>query len=201
MLNPDHGIEAGGVTRADFLLRSALAAGALYGASAATPLVGRALAQSGDLDILNFALSLEHLEAAFYTQARDLPLSAELGELVAEFGQDERQHVDALEGTIRALGGEPVAPASYTFAMTDDASFSALAVRLEDTGVAAYNGAAPQIEDKKVLSAAGSIVQVEARHAGAIRFRTGRNPSPRTFDRTLERGQVLERVQPFVSSS
>jgi ferritin-like protein len=68
----------------------------------------------------------------------------------------------------------------------------------EDTGVSAYNGAAPSIQSKEVLGAAGSIVQVEARHAAAIRLLNGASPSPAAFDPTLSEGQVLKAVKPFI---
>jgi hypothetical protein len=66
--------------------------------------------------------------------------------------------------------------------------------------VYAYNGAAPQIKSKEVLAAAGGIVQVEARHAAAIRLQRGENPAPDAFDKTLSTDEVLKAVQPFVKS-
>jgi hypothetical protein len=83
--------------------------------------------------------------------------------------------------------------------MPDQATFLKLAETFEDTGVAAYNGAAPMIKSKEVLGAAGSIVQVEARHAAAIRFLKGDNPTRGAFDPTLKKGQVLKAVKPFIT--
>jgi rubrerythrin len=74
----------------------------------------------------------------------------------------------------------------------------ALAIRLEETGVGAYNGAAPLIESADLLVAAGSIVQVEARHAAALRELAGRDPAPAAFDRALSQSQVRKAVNPFV---
>ena len=193
-------IEIHGVTRGSFILKSALAAGAVYGAAAIGPFVGAALAQTGgDVDILNFALTLEYLEADFYTKAQALGLNAEAMKLAKEFGENETAHVEALVATITKLGGTPAAKPTFTFPLAKPADFGKLAQTLEDTGVSAYNGAAPAIESKEVLAAAGSIVQIEARHAAAIRLFNGENPSPVAFDETLEMQAVLDAVKPFVT--
>ncbi|HEX8102230.1 MAG TPA: ferritin-like domain-containing protein [Solirubrobacteraceae bacterium] len=196
-----HAVEVGGMTRSSFILRGALAAGALFGASAATPLVSRALAQAGDIEVLNFALTLEYLEADFYTAARELPLREELAALAAEFGEHERQHVDALTATITGLEGEPAKRPPFEFALQSEADFLRLAVMLEDTGVAAYNGAAPRLESKAVLAAAGGIVQVEARHAGEIRRLAGKDPAPAAFDRALSTQEVQAAIEPLIRTS
>ncbi len=194
-------VEIEGITRSAFVLRSALAVGAVYGTAMVSPFVSQALAQgNGDLDILNFALTLEYLEADFYEQAAKLDLKGDVMALVEEFGDHEAQHVDSLAGTITELGGTPVAKPTFTFPMTDQASFLKLAQTLEDTGVSAYNGAGPMIQSKEVLGAAGSIVQIEARHAAAIRLMNGADPAPDAFDPTLGTDEVLAAVQPFINS-
>ncbi len=70
----------------------------------------------------------------------------------------------------------------------------------ENTGVGAYNGAAPSIKSKEVLGAAGSIVQIEARHAAAIALQNGAEPAPSAFDAPLEEKAVLKAVEPFIVS-
>jgi rubrerythrin len=192
-------------SRSALLVRGALAAGALYGATAVTPLIRKAFAKgsTGDIDILNFALTLEYLEAAFYAEAaRVQGLSSEVAGYVKTFGDEEQEHVDALRATIRDLGGMPVEAPGVDFgdAFSSADKFIALAITLEDTGVSAYNGAAPMIDSKDLLATAGGIVQVEARHAAAIRYAAGEDPAPEAFDPTLTEDEVLAAVQPFVKS-
>lgn len=195
-------VEIHGMTRSAFILRGALAAGAVYGAGTVTPFVSQALAQSdmGDVEIVNFALTLEYLETAFYTKALELGLSTDVKKLAKLIQDDESQHVDALTATVRKLGGTPAKKPEFTFPDKDEKSFLKLAQVLEDTGVSAYNGAGPAIKSKEVLGAAGSIVQVEARHAAAIRLQNGRVPAPAAFDKALTTDQVLAAVKPFIQS-
>jgi rubrerythrin len=194
------GVEVHGTTRGAFLLSATLAASAVYGAGAVAPFVKQAMAQSdmGDIDIVNYALTLELLETAFYKEGEKLGLSRDVKKLASEFGKNEAEHVDALTATVKQLGGKPPAKPTFSFPMKDEKSFLELAVTLEDTGVSAYNGAAPMIKSKEVLGAAGSIVQVEARHAAAIRLAAGEDPSPEAFDKSLEMQAVLDAVKPFI---
>ena len=197
-------VEIHGMTRQSFMLRGALAAGAVYGAGAVGPFVRQALAQhgGGDVDVLNFALTLEYLEAAFYKEAAKIDgLSDQAVEYVETFGDEEQQHVDTLSNTIMQLGGKPVKAPGVDFGdLSSEKAFLKLAVTFEDTGVSAYNGAAPSIKSKEVLGAAGSIVQVEARHAAAIRLLAKEDPAPDAFDETLSKSQVLKAVKPFVKA-
>jgi hypothetical protein len=108
--------------------------------------------------------------------------------------------VDALTGAIKKAGGKPVAAPKVAFPLTNQASFLKLAETFEDTGVSAYNGAAPMISSTEVLAVAGSIVQVEARHAAAIRLLKGDQPTVGAFDSTLTKPQVLKAVKPFITA-
>jgi serine-rich repeat adhesion-like glycoprotein len=189
------------LSRGDVILKGALAAGAVYGALSVAPFVSRALAMSagGDVGILNFALTLEYLESTFYGEAkRRAGASGELKSLIDLVGKDEDEHVKVLTSTIVQLGGKPVAEPKFDFPYNNTKEFLKLAQTFEDTGVSAYNGAAPQIKSKEVLGAAGSIVQVEARHAAAIRLQNGEEPAPEAFDPTLSEAQVLKAVEPFI---
>lgn len=199
-------VEVGGMSRSAFLLRGALATGALVGGGAVSPFVRRAMAQEtgGDADILNFALTLEYLEATFYSRAisKGRKMSGDTVRLAREIRDNEMAHVGALQETIKQLGAKPVKAPTVGFGdvFTSDGAFLKLAQTLEDTGVSAYNGAAPQIKSRDVLAAAGSIVQVEARHAALIRLMRQENPAPDAFDPSLGKEQVLMAVKPFVRS-
>jgi hypothetical protein len=195
-------IEVHGMSRGSFITRGALATGALYGTTAVGSFVTQAFAQGGgDVDILNFALTLEYLEAAFYKEALSKAgLSGQVKKIAREIGDHENQHVAALTSAIKKAGGKPVAAPKVAFPLSDEASFLKLAEVFEDTGVAAYDGAAPMIKSKEVLGAAGSIVQVEARHAAAIRFLAGNDPTLGAFDKTLKKDEVLKAVKPFIAA-
>jgi serine-rich repeat adhesion-like glycoprotein len=189
-------------SRSEVILKGALAVGAVYGAAMVGPFVGRALAmaESGDVGILNFALTLEYLESTFYREAKTrAKASGDLKSLIDLVGRDEDEHVGALTETIKKLGGKPVAEPKFDFPYNSTAGFLKLAQTFEDTGVSAYNGAAPQIKSKEVLEAAGSIVQVEARHAAAIRLQNGDEPSPVAFDPSLSEVKVLKAIEPFIA--
>ena len=197
-------IEIRGITRQAFMVRGAVAAGSVYGLSTVGPFVSRAIAQDGrgDIDVLNFALTLEYLETAFYTRALKSTrgLGGEARKLANTLRDNETEHVDALTATIKDLGGSPVAAPGVDFgkALKSERSFLKTAQTLEDLGVGAYNGAAPHITSKEVLGAAGGIVQVEARHAAAIRFLRGRPITDGAFDKPLEKQAVMDVAMPFI---
>jgi Ferritin-like domain len=194
--------EVSGMTRSSFILRGALAAGALYGTAAVGPFVSQALAETGggDAEILNFALTLEYLEAAFYNEkGKELNLTGTAKSYAKMFGEQESEHVAALTAAIKQLGGMPVKKPQFVFPVASQSSFLALASELENTGVGAYNGAAPSISSKDVLASAGSIVQIEARHASAINLLIGKSPTPSGgFDVPLTKPQVLAKVGPLI---
>ena len=197
-------VEVQGITRHAFMARSAIAAGTVYGLATVGPFVREAMAQEGggDVDILNFALTLEFLEAAFYDQAlKEVGgLGGDAKKIATTLLDNENEHVDALTATIKDLGGKPVKAPGVDFgnAFADEKSFLKTAQTFEDLGVSAYNGAAPAIESTEVLAAAGGIVQVEARHAAAIRFLRGEDITPAAFDEALEMQEVLDAAKPFI---
>jgi hypothetical protein len=197
--------ESGGdISRSEVILKGALTAGAIYGTFMVAPFVRSAFAMGGgtsDVDILNFALTLEYLESTFYEEAmKKVKATGELKKLLPLLAMDEKQHVEALEGTIKKLGGKPVAKPTFDFEYSGTSGFLKLAETFENTGVGAYNGAAPSIKSKEVLGAAGAIVQVEGRHAAAISLLNGKEPAPAAFDTPLEEKAVLKAVEPFIAS-
>lgn len=203
--NPQLGaVEVYGMTRQSFILRGALAAGAVYGMGVVAPFVSQALAETGggDAEILNFALTLEYLEADFYTvKGKQVGLSGRARAYARQFGAEEEAHVSALTTAIKQLGGTPVKKPMFVFPVTDEKSFLALASTLENTGVGAYNGAGPSLQSKQVLASAGSIVQIEARHAAAIDLLIGKSPTPNQgFDIPIEKAKVLTAVKPLIKT-
>jgi len=202
-LDPGLGeIEIKGMTRSSFILRGALAAGGLYGLGAVTPFVSAALTETGggDVEILNFALTLEYLESDFYNvKGTSVGLSGTAKGYAKLFGEEEADHVNALSAVIKQMGATPVAKPTFVFPVTSQSSFLSLASVLENTGVGAYNGAAPSLKSKEVLAAAGGIVQIEARHAAAIDLLIGKSPTPNQgFDRPLTKAQVLAAAGPLI---
>ncbi|HTD07256.1 MAG TPA: ferritin-like domain-containing protein [Solirubrobacteraceae bacterium] len=205
LANPElANVEVSGLTRSSFILRGAMAAGAVYGLGAVTPFVSQALAETGggDVEILNFALTLEYLESDFYNvKGKEIGLKGQAKSYASMFGEQEADHVEAITTTIKSLGGKPVAKPTFVIPASSQSSFLALASVLENTGVSAYNGAAPSIQSKQVLAAAGSIVQIEARHAAAINLLLSKSPTPSGgFDVPLTKAQVLTKVKPLIKA-
>jgi rubrerythrin len=199
-------VEVHGMTRQSFLLRGAIAAVSAYGAGAAGPFLARALAQEGtrDVDIANFAYTLELLEVTYYQDALKevRGLGGEAKRVAREIRDSEAEHIDILNALVRQLGGIPARKPKFDFggAYGGQASFLSLAQTFEDTGVSAYNGAAPLVESEDVLDTAGRIVQVEARHAAVIRFIRGEEIAPAAFDKALEMKQVDTVLDRFIQS-
>lgn len=190
-----------------------LAAGgalALAGATALRPARSSALAQDeffeDDLAVLNYALTLEHLETAFYRDGVPMydfgtdPFGNNLNDYLTVIGEHEAAHVETLTSVINELGGEPVEEATYDFGYTDAGSFLALAQAIENLGVSAYDGAGAALENKDLLTAAGTIVAVEARHASYLNLVNGEIPFPGPVETPLSPEEVLEVAGPFIVS-
>jgi rubrerythrin len=198
------GVRPGGITRGSFILRGTLAAAAVYGAGAVGPFVQGALAQSdaSDAALLDFALRLEVLEATFYDEAlKQVPgMSADVRGVARTLRGHEREHRTTIAETIRQLGIKASAAPKTDFgdAFTSERRFLEVAQQLEDTGVAAYNGAAPMLFTSQLLEVAGEIVQIEARHSAVIRELLGKPISDGAFDKPLDESQVQARVKPFI---
>ena len=183
-------------TRAGFLRKTALAVGGVIGGGAALGALAApaGAATSGDVAILNYALTLEYLEAAFYTEATKMgALSGDILRFANTVGAHERAHVSALK---TALGSAAVKTPWFDFQGTteNEAKFRKTAQVLEDTGVMAYAGQAPLIDSNAVLGAALAIHTVEARHASWIRHLNGAPPAPAAFDSAKSMEQVLAAV-------
>ncbi len=154
----------------------------------------------GDLDILNYALTLEYLEADFYKKVVDAKLfDGKNGDLIKQFGESEQAHVDALTATIKKLGGTPVTAPETMFDVSDANAVVQLAATVEDLGAAAYLAQAPKIKNMEVLAAALSIHSVEARHAAVLNTLAGKKITPDgAFGKPAQMDEVLAAVKPFI---
>lgn len=197
-LSSRRGMLAGG---AKIAAGGAIAAG-LAGSPALARMVAAAQAFTDDIDILNYALTLEHLEYAFYRDGLALftPDNFEAGvfDNLILARDHELIHRDTLSATITSLGGTPVTEATYDFGYSNAAGFVAVAAALENTGVSAYTGAAASIQNVDLLNAAGSIVPIEARHASYLNLVNGMDPFPDAFETPLTREEVLAIAGPFI---
>jgi hypothetical protein len=200
-----------GDTRLGFLRKSAVAGGAaISGGAILGALAPSALAAGGgrppvsfgkgDIGILNYALTLEYLEAAFYNgaSAANLALSSQAGAFLKVVTKDENAHVKFLKG---ALGSKAATEPKFDFkgANTNAEMFMKTAQVLENTGVHAYSGQAPNIKSVAYTKAALSILTVEARHAsviGLLNEPAGEAIAPNgPFDTPLTASQVLTAVK------
>jgi hypothetical protein len=193
---------AGGAVVGGGALLSALApAGAMAASGKGRP---PAKFGKGDVGILNFALTLEYLEAAFYNEAtanqkkssfiKDKETQVFLKTVTA----DENAHVAYLK---KALGGKAIAAPKVDFGGTtsSEGSFVKTAVALENTGVHAYSGQALNIARPANVAAALSILTIEARHASVIGLIAKGSPkgiSPDgAFDVPFTAAKVLKAVE------
>ena len=197
--------EAAGLDRGDFLKKSALAGGGLLvGSAMFSGILSSAEAaisttrrsSKNDVAILNYALTLEFLEAAFYAQAvanHAYGTSAALKRFAEVVADHEAKHVNFLR---RALGPKAIKSPAFDFGdtVTDQAKFAATAQVLEDTGVNAYLGQVANISARGTLAAAATITTVEARHAAWIRNINGDLPAPFSFDRRRSERTILKAV-------
>ncbi|RMZ89483.1 hypothetical protein DV736_g3285, partial [Chaetothyriales sp. CBS 134916] len=161
-----------------------------------------------DVTILQFALTLEHLENVFYKTALvqfsasdfetfGLP-SSYFSELLF-IAIDEQSHVDLLTTAIIATGSSPVAPCTYNFPFTDVQSFLTLSSVLEGVGTSAYLGAAPLVTDKTILTTAASIMVTEALHTSQQRGVVQQVPASNPFGTPLSASAAFTLAASFIS--
>jgi hypothetical protein len=170
---------------------------------------GTVFAQSADfkddVDVLNYALTLEFLESEFYRQGNSAGVVSGIeAEYLGQIGADEDAHVTAISTTIKDIGGKPVAAPKVDFgkAFASRESFLETAHIFENLGVGAYLGAAGFIKEPAILQAAAGIFGVEARHAALVGDLLGLEPEGGVYMGSTETPQkkddVLKAAGPFI---
>jgi rubrerythrin len=156
---------------------------------------------SGDIAILNYALTLEYLETAFYEKVIAAGLfSGKIGGLIKDFGRQEASHVVALKAAVSKLGGTPVTQPSAKFPIMSATQVAELAYTVENLGAAAYLGQAGNIQSPDVLASALAIHSVEARHAATLGTLVKKSVTPDgAFAKPADMSTVLAAVKPFLA--
>jgi rubrerythrin len=156
----------------------------------------------GDVGILNYALTLEYLEAGFYAAVADSGMfKGDDLALIKTIGGHEQEHVDALTATLKKLGETPAKEPKAEFPLDSAEEILMTAATVENLGAAAYLGQAAAIENPDVLAAALAIHSVEARHASILNILVGDEPTPDgAFAVPADAQTVLDSVQPFLKS-
>lgn len=188
---------------------SILSLAALAAVGSASPIVQRAAVNITDGIILNYALTLEHLEDTFYREGlkkftvQDFiaaNFTEETYKRIQTISKDESTHVEFLTGALKAAGIQATAECTYDFGYKDVKGFMGTASVLEGVGASAYTGAAAKIMGKLYLTAAASILSVEARHSSYIRQVIKQAPFPSPFEVPLELNEVYTLAAPFIKS-
>jgi hypothetical protein len=199
-------------------------AGALLTAGVAPSLL-QAQTPTSDIDILNYALRLERLEATFYMlglskfKATDFAASAFAKNLttaqvtnaytyIQTIAQHEMTHVNQISAAITAMGGtvapadcyafQPYGPDNKTFLSAD--SFIGVAMVLENSGVSAYDGAISLLQSSTLRTTAATIATVEARHAGYLNSLNGVIPFPAAYDTPATEATILALASTYLAS-
>jgi len=169
-------------------------------ASPSTSSSSSAAASSGDLAIVNYALTLEYLETQFYAKvAKSGLFHGKTLSVLKVFGAEEAEHVAALHKVAMSLG-TPAAEPKGKFPLKSAASVAKLAGAVENLGAAAYLGQAGNIQSKEILAAALAIHSIEARHAATLNLVLKTNPTPDgAFAKPMTMAQVLAVVKPFIA--
>jgi rubrerythrin len=189
------------LSRSSLLRRAGLGIGAIsVGGVAAAGLAsarGSDALSARDREVLKLALTLERLQAAFYTEAvRGGKLTGEVRQFAETVGGQERAHLAYLE---KALGSKPSGSSRFRFgsAFSNNAKFVTAAVGLEETGLAAYNGQAGNLSPATLKSLA-RVISVEARHVAWARGLAGKEPAPTAVDAPITADAAMKAIRPYM---
>src|ERR1700689_429173 len=163
--------------------------------AAATP------SDSGDVAILNYALTLEYLETEVYGKVVRAGLfKGSVGALIKEFGQQEMTHVEAIKGAVEKLGGTPATKPEGKFPIENASQVAMLAYTVENLGASAYLGQAGNIQNPEVLASGLATHTVEARHAATLGTLVKKSiPPDGAFAKPADMSTVLAAVKPFLA--
>jgi hypothetical protein len=155
---------------------------------------------TGDLAIVNYALTLEYLESQFYAKVATSGLfHGKTLSLLKSFGAEEDQHVAALKKVATSVGTPAMEPTGK-FPLNSAASVAKLAATVENLGAAAYLGQAGNIQSKEILAVALAIHTIEARHAATLNTLIKKSPTPEgAFAKPMTMAQVMAVVKPFIA--
>jgi len=168
-----------------------------------------------NVDVLNYALTLEHLENEFYKQGRqdfddqdlrtaetncnrNAALNESLPTRIEAIGAHEQAHVDQITAVIEELGGDPVEAACYDFGYETAGEFLGIAQVLENTGVSAYTGALQFFDNDELATAGATIATVEARHASFLNTVNQDDPFPNAFDEAKSMEEIKQAASQFI---
>jgi hypothetical protein len=154
----------------------------------------------GDVGVLNFLLTVEHVMSALYEElaGSDLFDGAQQSAL-SELGEEEEEHIAALVKEVEKLGGDPVAEVGTKFSLSSDTAALELASEIENAAAAAYLGQLPNIENAAALKKAVEIHTVEGRHAAAIDYLLETSFTPDgAFAEPSSAEDVLAVIQPYM---
>ena len=197
------------VGRAVLLKRVAITLGGIIGGGAAAAGIADASHTSAkhggdkslsarDREILEFALRLEHLQVAFYAEAiRRGKLTGEAKQFAQIVGHEENEHLKYFD---QVLGSSNAKPGSFKFgdATASDKQFVTAAAKIEDTGLAAYNGQAENLS-RQTLESVARVMSVEARHAAWARSLAGQVPAPVAADQPVSAAAALNAIKPYMA--
>jgi len=150
-----------------------------------------------DREAVKFLIDLEFVQLAVYRHAATISVSAPVAAFAREALAREKVHRDILATIQRERNVVANKPYKYAFGASDDATFLALASRVEEAVVQGYNGVIALLEQPVGLSdVIAPIAADEATHAGAVLVLQGKDPVVSPFEKLGRRAVIA----PIVSS-